>query len=595
MLVGTIVEQLELDTTPYDKGMAAATQTAAATGRKMEKAIAQSAQDAGRSLSASLIGGLEKVQGKLQGLSGSLLTVGGALLGAGGGIKAGLMYVTNTFSQMGDGMAKAAKRSMMTTEEFSRLSHVADQSGVSVGALDISLRYLNRNAAEAARGSKVAQRAFEQLGISASDLEGLSGTERLGLVADKLKAIEDPAAKTNAAMTLLGRAGTMLFPMFEEGSEGIRKLTEEADRLGFVISNEDGVAAEELNDAIANLWKSLKFMAFNIGAAVAPMMKDFALRAVQVTAGISAWIRKNPDLIIGLAKTATKIAAVGAVLVGLGTAAKIAAVGIGVLTTAFKLLLSPILAIPLAIAGAIAAGLAIAGAIQELLGMRSVFDMAIDGFNGVKETATKSFNAIAEALKRGDIEAAWQVVCKTMKLYWTQMITAIKETYYGMLSGLFDVAESSPLASVMRGLMRVAGGASGAPTSIERVQGYLENRLAAVQEEMRKAQEEYDAAIARAITPQPAEVKKAAPGFKGEKPPPEETKPQMEVVARRYAGAAVRGSLEAYQTDTRRFDAAEKINRQILEASRRTAANTGEMADTLDAGFAGMGVAEDLA
>jgi hypothetical protein len=51
-------------------------------------------------------------------------------------------------------------------------------------------------------------------------------------------------------MQLFGRGGAALLPMMNEGREGIAKLREEARRLGLVMSTEDAVSADKLDDSI---------------------------------------------------------------------------------------------------------------------------------------------------------------------------------------------------------------------------------------------------------------------------------------------------------------------------------------------------------
>ncbi len=73
------------------------------------------------------------------------------------------------------------------------------------------------------------------------------------------------------AMAIFGKAGMKMLPMLSDGAEGIRRVKEEARRLGITMSKEDAEAAEALGDKIGALGTQFKYLLFNIGAAVAPL------------------------------------------------------------------------------------------------------------------------------------------------------------------------------------------------------------------------------------------------------------------------------------------------------------------------------------
>ena len=60
------------------------------------------------------------------------------------------------------------------------------------------------------------------------------------------------------ALEVFGRSGTGLLPMFAQGAAGIERLQAEARRLGLMMSGEDARAAEQFNDTLDALWKTVK-------------------------------------------------------------------------------------------------------------------------------------------------------------------------------------------------------------------------------------------------------------------------------------------------------------------------------------------------
>ncbi|MGB1278270.1 MAG: hypothetical protein ACPG77_21165, partial [Nannocystaceae bacterium] len=124
---------------------------------------------------------LEKARGALKGgLKG--LAVGAAGLGAAVTAGAGAL-LTNSFSGLLEG-ADAAKKSLsFTTEEFGRMQHAAEMSGVSMENVDKGLSNLN---VKLANPNDATTKAIAELGINLEELTAAGGEQRLGMVADAI-------------------------------------------------------------------------------------------------------------------------------------------------------------------------------------------------------------------------------------------------------------------------------------------------------------------------------------------------------------------------------------------------------------------------
>ena len=64
--------------------------------------------------------------------------------------------------------------------------------------------------------------------------------------------MEDGAGKTALAIKLFGKSGADLIPLLNQGRAGIKELTDEAAKLGIVISTETAAKAEQFNDTLKN-------------------------------------------------------------------------------------------------------------------------------------------------------------------------------------------------------------------------------------------------------------------------------------------------------------------------------------------------------
>jgi hypothetical protein len=89
------------------------------------------------------------------------------------------------------------------------------------------------------------------MGINAKDFLQLPMEDRLKIVADKLNAMQTEAERAAAASDLFSRAGKgPMLTMLAEGSVGIQKLTEAAEKLGLVLGDDVVAAIGRSNDAL---------------------------------------------------------------------------------------------------------------------------------------------------------------------------------------------------------------------------------------------------------------------------------------------------------------------------------------------------------
>jgi hypothetical protein len=182
----------------------------------------------------------------------SVAKIGAAAAGAAAAL--GIATVRNV-ANAADEMAKLSQRTGVAVEDLGRLSHAANLSGVSQGELTTSLTRLSRAMQDASNGTGTATQAFSRLGVSVTDAEGnlRSQADVMSDVADRFARMEDGATKTALAQEIFGRSGANLIPMLNQGSQGLKQMGDEAERLGLVFDEKTTKAAEQLNDNITRL------------------------------------------------------------------------------------------------------------------------------------------------------------------------------------------------------------------------------------------------------------------------------------------------------------------------------------------------------
>lgn len=226
---------------------------------------------------------LDKTKAAFSSVTKSIKKVSGAIfnmksaLGVAAGA-AGIGFLAKRSLDATDNLSKMARILGFTVEELSSLQHAANLGGVSVETVAKATRNLSRQAADFVDGGGEAADTFERLGITSEDLAKVQN-DQLGLftlVADRISQLDSGFIKLNAAQELFGGRATSILPVLEEGGEGLRKMFQEAEQLGLVMSTDAALGVEEANDAFTRLGSLFKGILDQTTAALAPALQQLA-------------------------------------------------------------------------------------------------------------------------------------------------------------------------------------------------------------------------------------------------------------------------------------------------------------------------------
>lgn len=215
----------------------------------------------------------------------SFATVGAAFAGAlvAGAVMEGIgqlnQALDDTLARM-DSIADGAKRVGLGAEEFQELSYAAEQSGLSMEALEKSLVKMQRGFGEATKGFK---EALDDIGLSFDALAGQTDKEQFIAIVDALGKVEDNGKRAAAGAALLGKGFSALGPLMDEGREGIERMIDSAHRLGIVMSEETIQAGEAFNDQVDTMKLQLQAL---IAQGLTPLLPQ--LQAISEELGKSA-------------------------------------------------------------------------------------------------------------------------------------------------------------------------------------------------------------------------------------------------------------------------------------------------------------------
>ena len=395
-----------------------------------------------------LVRGLKAASKRLKAWGQSVTAAGQRMLSAGTAAVGGLLGASGVFASMGDTLAKASQRTGIGVERLSELAYAAEQSGADLETLEAGVRKMQKALAEAAVGSESARSALAALGLSITQLAGLSPDKQFMLIADRLSRIADPTLRAAAAMELFGRSGTQLLPMIADGAAGMETLSRRARELGLVMSTEDAQAAVVFGDLVSDLWKTVKMGVFVIGAALAPILSDLAERVMGVIKSVSDWIKQNKDVVVTVFKVAAAVAAGGAALVALGglisgvgfafgtlaTIASSVGAALGAIGTVLGAILSPIGLVITAVAALGGYLLYVSGAGAQALSWLG------QQFAALRDTALAAWHGISDALAAGDIGLAAKILWLTLKMEWQRGIAWLNEKWIGFKETFMAVA-----------------------------------------------------------------------------------------------------------------------------------------------------------
>lgn len=422
---------------------------------------------------SKLVSGLKAASAKLKAWGGAITALGAKIFAAGSGIVVPMLGAAKAFSEVGDNIAKASKRTGIAVEEISALMFAADQSAVSFQELEDGIKFMQKALTAAGRAGTHASGELSQLdqivgeldpsraagalariGVAAKQLQGLSPDEQFKRIADGISRLEDATLRTSVAMAIFGRSGTSLIPMLSEGANGINAMIEKARQLGLVMSANDAKAAEELNDAFGQLWMQMKFVTVAIGSAIAPLLVELIGFVQPLIKGVIEWAKANKPLVKTLFLVGAGLAAAGAAIVAIGSTITFA--GMALAQTIFLL-------------GALkAAAIAAWGGAVTIVGFYARLVMRIltpQGLvlKGLDSIVTRSFLAsgtlqavgkgivnafgagkeaiggIIDALGAGDLEGAFAIGVAGLEAIWAEFVAGLKVAWLRFTTWFLDI------------------------------------------------------------------------------------------------------------------------------------------------------------
>lgn len=298
-----------------------------------------------------------------------------------------------------------------TTADLQAYELAAKEAGVSSEALTTGLRFLNRNIGEANLGTGKSADTFTRLHIALKDAQGVARpvADIMGDVADKIAGIQDPAQKTQIAMSLLGRGGAALIPLLNKGGAAFADARKQLVELGGGISEDFIEQAHEAEVQTVRLDVAMQGLKTQGAAALIPVFRAVVEDVTKVVVAFRAFLAEHPAvgkflafLAGGVVLAATaNLLAMGAAFLVAGAEAAIAA--------------APFIALALAVEEIIAAVTGNKGLLSTIFGggeegqkdtkdTRDKFAALLGGQKAVGDAGKDAGHKIASSMRDGSKE-----------------------------------------------------------------------------------------------------------------------------------------------------------------------------------------------
>lgn len=264
------------------------------SGKKMWAEIAlgeRAANPAVRALSA----GAGEAKGAVEGLAARAGSASSVLAGFGAtglAVAASLGAVALGLQRAREGMqfaadlTDAADRIGVGAEALQEMRYVADEAGVSIDSVQANMEKLNGvvGAFKLGVGDGKLKPIFQELGITKEQLGAVDDAQGMMLLlADTLGQISDRAAQVRLAR---GLGVEESLPILRLGSEGIRRLSDDARELGLVM--DDDVRAR-FDEADRSMERAQQRIDMALRSSVVSLAEEFA-GLVEAIAAAVQWL-----------------------------------------------------------------------------------------------------------------------------------------------------------------------------------------------------------------------------------------------------------------------------------------------------------------
>ena len=210
-------------------------------------------RSAGEKAGGGLLGSLKNI------IAGGAVALGSAIATLGTAVVTGAKEIAD----YGDNIDKMSQKLGLSRTAYQEWSAIMAHSGTSIDSMQSSMKTL-ASAVETGNG------AFEALGLSLEDVQGMSNEDLFSATITALQNVDDETQRTYLAGQLLGRGATELGALLNTSAEETEAMRQRVHELGGVLSDETVASSAAFSDALQDMQTALSGVKHGITAQFLP-------------------------------------------------------------------------------------------------------------------------------------------------------------------------------------------------------------------------------------------------------------------------------------------------------------------------------------
>lgn len=187
-----------------------------------------------------------------------------------------LIDLTTAQATYADDILTQSSVTGIATDTLQEYNYAAELLDVSVETITGSQTKLIKSMAAAKKGTGEQAEAFKKLHINIKDSSGqLKDSQTVfGEAIDALGKISNETERDALSMQIFGKSAQDLNPLIKAGSGRMKELAEEAQKMGYVLSNEALTSLSQVDDAQQRLNNTMTTVKNQVALAFAPALTD---------------------------------------------------------------------------------------------------------------------------------------------------------------------------------------------------------------------------------------------------------------------------------------------------------------------------------
>jgi len=234
-------------------------------------------------------------------LQSSVVKWGAMIAGAAAGFASWrtLESAISSTQDLGLAVGKLSRETGLSAEASSQLLFAfkhfgleADDASRSIGIFAKKLKGVSDEETGVTTGGKSTAQILADIGVKATDAAGnlKPMMDILLPLADQFQTMPDGLEKTGLAMQLFGRSGKDMIPLLNAGSEGLKELAGQADKLGLTLTAKNVAAIKAYTFAQRGMNEALGGLKLMLGLAVMPVLTRFLQWLISVQPAARAFL-----------------------------------------------------------------------------------------------------------------------------------------------------------------------------------------------------------------------------------------------------------------------------------------------------------------